>query len=232
MIVGNGMIANAMNNIEDDSYIFFCSGVAKSNEIDVFEFDKEKELLKSFYQTDKCLIYFSSYFVNFNSYLEIAYYKHKYEIESIIQLNFKNFKIFRLPQVVGFSHNKSTLANFIYYSILQDTTIKVLTGAVRNLIDIDDVVKVVGYVNKNNLFNNSILNIVGTKNYNIIDVISCMEDILHKKALIEYQDNNEQNLDILISYEMEALYKTLNIHFDDVYLKKLFFKYYNQGNKK
>ena len=232
MIIGKGMIAKAMKDIDDDSYIFFCSGVAKSNEINEFEFDKEKELLTRFYQTDKCLIYFSSYFVNFNSYLEIAYYKHKYEIENIIQSNFKNFKIFRLPQVVGFSHNKSTLANFIYNSILQDTTIKVLTGAVRNLIDIDDIVKVVSYINKNNLFDNSILNVVGTKNYNIIDVISCMEDILHKKALIELQDNNEQNLDILISNEMDVLYKTLNISFDDAYLKKLFSKYYNEGNEK
>lgn len=231
MIIGNGMIANAMKNIDDDSFIFFCSGVAKSDAINEFEFDREKKLLKTFHGTDKFLVYFSSYFLNFNDYLKKPYYKHKCEIENIIKLNFKNFKIFRLPQVVGFSKNKTTLANFIYYSILQDVTFTVLTGAVRNLIDIDDVVKVVCYINKNHLFNNNVVNVVGTKNFNIIDVVSCMEDTLNKKALVDYQPNNDKNHDILISHEIIALYKALNIDFDDMYLKNLFFKYYSQGDE-
>ena len=232
MILGNGMIASAMKTIENTNFIFFCSGVSKSNEIDESAYLREKELLAQYYDTTKCLIYFSSYFVNFESYLAQRYYLHKLEMEHLIQENFKLFKIFRLPQVVGYSTNKHTLTNFLHNAIVSNLSINVYQGAQRNLIDLDDVVKVIEYTNQNNLFMNQSVNLIATQNYKIEDVIDVFEKIIGKKAIQNIQPNQEKKFDILLSKELTQIYNLFKINFDENYLYAIVIKYYKSGSEK
>lgn len=229
MVVGNGMIAKAMQNIDHNSLIFFCSGVSNSNEKNEFNYEREKKLLDSFSESDQCLIYFSSYFVNFDHYLDERYYRHKLEMESMIRNKFSCFKIFRLPQIVGYSNNPYTLTNFFYNSMMNQSTIKLYKNAVRNLIDLDDIVKIVKYVNENKYFINQSTNLIGTKNYEVRDIVQCFEKILGHKAVISTQEHHEIKFDIKISEEMLQIYRLLNLHFDHIYLKNLLEKYYKKG---
>lgn len=229
MIVGSGMIAHAMENIDNDSLIFFCSGVAKSMETDTKEYQKEKQLLEKFYGTDQSIIYFSSYFVNFDSYLAQPYYQHKFEMESLIKENFEFFKVFRLPQVVGFSKNKHTLANFLFNAISKSETIDVYKNATRNLIDIDDIVKVVDYINRNNTFINQAANIIGSKNYSVEEIIECFENVIGNKAIKKVKEHQAVEIDIILSNEVTSIYEQLNISFDENYLEKVLRKYYIKG---
>ena len=228
MIVGAGMMAKAVESIDNASCLYFCSGVSNSNEVDDLNYEKEVQLIAQFYGTNQKLIYFSSYFVNFDSYLSRKYYRHKLKIEKLIQDNFSNYLIFRLPQVVGFSKNKNTLTNFLYNSILSNSTIEVFKNAKRNVVDIDDVVKVINYVNCKHLFKNQVINLVGSKNYDIEEIISVFEQVTKKVARKKESVNKEPEFEISLSDQIILVYQLLNIKFDDLYLQKLIEKYYTE----
>ena len=117
MIIGKGMIANALKEIDMDEVLFFCSGVSNSQETNENEFLREKNLLKSYENSNKKIIYFSSYFLNFKQYLTNRYYSHKLEMEQIIQNSYENYTIYRLPQIVGNSKNLNTLTNYLFNKI-------------------------------------------------------------------------------------------------------------------
>ncbi len=226
MIVGNGMMAKAMQNIDKNDYLFFCSGVSNSKETNEHEFIKERQLLELHLNTKRCLIYFSSYFVNFNTYLNERYYRHKYEMEQLIRDNCFHYKIFRVPQVVGHSSNPKTLTNFLHQSIKEERNITIYTNAERNLLDIDDIVSFVDYSNQNQLFSNKTLNLLSTSNSAIEDIISVFETITGKQAKKNYVQTYQQPLEILLSDEVRTIYHALNIDFEDGYLENVVQKYY------
>ena len=228
MIVGSGMMAKAVKAIDNQSCLYFCSGVSNSSEEDEDKYEKEAKLISQFYGTNQKIIYFSSYLVNFDSYLSRKYYRHKLNIEELIQENFSNFLIFRLPQVVGMTENKNTLTNFLFNSIVTNSTIEVFRNAKRNLVDIDDVVKVVDFVNNKNIFNNQVVNLIASKNQDIEEIISTFEKVTNKIAHKKLSLNEELDFEIILSERMISVYKFLNIQFDDLYLRQLIEKYYSE----
>lgn len=230
MIIGSGMLAKSLQKIDNEDFIFFCSGVSNSKEIDKLEYEREKKLLADYYCKDKCLIYFSSYFVGIDNYLKQQYYKHKLEMEEQIKQNFKYYKIFRLPQVVGISKNSNTLTNFLNNCILNDLQMNIYTNARRNLIDVEDIVMVVEYLNKNDLLVNEIVNLIATKNFEIINIIEVFEIFLNKKAIKKMSISDEKEFPINISDEIREIYDSLNIKFNDIYLENLIKKYYKRSN--
>jgi len=229
MIVGNGMIANALKKIDKDDVVFFCSGVSNSNEQNEEEFIREKASLIAFANSDKKLIYFSSYFVNFENYLTKRYYQHKSEIEQIIQNSFERFIIYRLPQIVGKSSNPNTLTNFIADKIEKNEILPVYKKAKRNIIDIDDVALIIDYSNQHNLFCNQVVNLISPKSYNIDEIINVFESVMKIKANKKYLTSNEIEFDILLTNEMEKLFIMLQINFDELYLENLINKYYRRN---
>lgn len=228
MIVGNGMMANAMRFIDRDDTVFFCSGVSNSSELNESAFLREYNLLIEYAHLNKKLIYFSSYFVNFENYRQKSYYNHKFKIEQLIQSSFKNYAIYRLPQVVGFSGNPNTLTNFIYNKIISSETIPIFKNAKRNLIDVECIRKVVDHINKYNLFNNEIINLISTHNYNIEDIIRAFDIITDGTISIKYLETSENEFPILIDNRIYEIFTKLEIIFDDYYLEKLIQIYYEK----
>ena len=228
MIIGDGMLAQAVQSIDNESCLFFCSGVSNSNEENIEKYEREVRLLEKFFGTNQRLIYFSSYFVNFDSFLKKKYYRYKSNIEGLILDNFSNFLIFRLPQIVGFSKNKNTLTNFLYDSIVSNSTIQVFKNAKRNILDIDDVVRVINLVINQNLFDNQVVNLVALRNYTIDDIIFALEQVTNKKAKKKQVTIEEPDYEILISEQMISLYHLLNIQFDHLYLERIIKKYYTE----
>lgn len=109
MIIGNGMFANALRDIDSDAICFFASGVSVSTTKNVEEFNREERMLTETLDHigSKPFVYLSSCYAGFENNL---YFKHKLNMEKIIKNRARNFYIFRLPQVVGYSGNKK---NFI-----------------------------------------------------------------------------------------------------------------------
>jgi hypothetical protein len=53
MIIGNGIIANAVRSYDREDIIFFASGVSNSLETRVSEFEREFSLLKTVYENNR-----------------------------------------------------------------------------------------------------------------------------------------------------------------------------------
>jgi hypothetical protein len=110
MIIGNGDIASVLNDRE--GVIFFVSGVSNSNEIRESEFMREIELLNKQDKT-KCLFYISSISVDDKEKLSSnRYLQHKLQMEELIKLNFKNYNIIRIGNII-WGTNPNTFINYI-----------------------------------------------------------------------------------------------------------------------
>ena len=218
------MIASAFSNVNYDfsDYILFASGVSNSKCEDPVEFEREFSLLKSMLKFNKRLIYFSTSSI-FDPSLEFSFYvRHKLRIESFIDQNFKEYVIYRLPNVIGKISNKNTLINYFAEAIHTESVVKLFNNSTRYILDVDDVVKYV-LLTKNT--SNCILNLNFNINYTIPEIWKEIELVLAKKgkAIVtdqgaEYKINNS----LFISKMGEVEVPELN---EVNYLRKIIQKY-------
>jgi len=89
----------------------------------------------------KKIIYISTADVTNNILNKSLYVKNKIRIEKLIKRKFKNYIILRLPQIIGKSKNKNTLVNYFYYNIKNDKPLVLIKNFKRNVLDIDDILK-------------------------------------------------------------------------------------------
>jgi hypothetical protein len=81
MIIGNGDIAGALQEVDRDDLLFFASGVSNSSETRASEFQREKSLLFRI-QEIKHIVYFSSLAV---FYSDTPYAQHKRQMEQCVK---------------------------------------------------------------------------------------------------------------------------------------------------
>jgi hypothetical protein len=105
-IVGNGDIASVLKDRED--FIFFASGVSNSAEERESEFLREKDLLFSFADDKRRLVYFSSLSV---FYKYRPYTRHKKKMESYVKM-WPKHTIIRLGNI-SWGKNPNTLINYL-----------------------------------------------------------------------------------------------------------------------
>ena len=147
IVIGNGLISNAYKNFldqkefVDNSVIILASGVSDSLEKNSDNFVREYELIKKVIidNPNSYFIYFSSCFVE--SGLDTPYIRHKLNMEKNIKLLAKRFTIFRIPQVVGLVSNKTIVSDFTRKIIYRDKII-IQKNSSRNLIDVEDIVRI------------------------------------------------------------------------------------------
>ena len=100
MVVGNGMMAKAFDHFKyDHSVIIFASGVSNSDEKNEAAFKREEKLLLSLIPTQAKLVYCRTISVEDPSLQHSHYIRHKLELELLIENNFSNYLIFRLPNL-------------------------------------------------------------------------------------------------------------------------------------
>tara|TARA_B100000795_G_C22706742_1_gene401857 strand:- start:96 stop:788 length:693 start_codon:yes stop_codon:yes gene_type:complete len=182
IIVGNGMISRAF---KDSSYdfsdcIIFASGVSNSKCIDPLEFDREFNTLEKTLKYDKRIIYFSTSSIYDDSLIGSSYIKHKLNIESFITTKFKDYIIYRLPNVIGLTKNKNTLFNYFSDSILNERSVSLYKKSTRYILDIDDLVKYV-FLTKNT--SNSVINLNFNIPYKVTEIWQEVEKALNKKGI-------------------------------------------------
>jgi NDP-hexose 4-ketoreductase len=157
-VVGRGMVAQAFNAaaIYGSRAIICASGVSDSQCSDELAFQRERTLLDGLtrraQERDAMLVYFSAAPVygrttqirteTSKTSPETPYALHKVDCESLIAKSGARHLVLRLPNIVGArGHPNQLVPSLIAQSMAGSVQIR--RGATRDLIDVDDVVRIV-----------------------------------------------------------------------------------------
>jgi UDP-2-acetamido-2,6-beta-L-arabino-hexul-4-ose reductase len=227
MVIGNGMVAKSFDAYKtNDGFVIFASGVSNSKNITTEAYTRELTLLLNIIDkySDKILVYFSTCSLYDPAETESPYVLHKHKIEAIIQQKVASYYIFRVSNLVGESNNPNTILNYFYYHIFKKINFNLWTGSSRNLIDTDDMFRIVDYILQRRIFRNQIINIANPESYNVKDIITALENILNIKAnYISIPKGNQFSIDISLT---SPVIEELKIDFKETYLNNLLKKYY------
>lgn len=225
MIVGNGLIANAFRNNDLEDVVFFASGVSNSLETDQAQFDREENLIRKTIQENhgKVFVYFSTCSIYDSSKNGSAYVNHKLNMEHLVASDCEKYLIARISNAVGKGGNPNTLINFLVNSIREKKMIQTHIDASRNLIDVEDVVKIIMELIDKQQFN-QIINVAYLFNYSIIQIISIVEQFLGKNAELDLVKTGQSySIDIP---EVKDYFKKNNLQDKEIYLTQILKKYF------
>ena len=181
-IVGSGLIASAFQNQDFGEYLtVFASGVSNSQEHRQPEFIRESDLLKYWLSNSESLIYFSTCSVEVDDLKKNPYVLHKLQMERLV-LSKASGIVIRLPQVVGRSDNKYTLTNFLASKIFNNERYDLYCGALRNLIDISDVVKLTKFLLESDHECN-LLSFAMPSYYEVSEIVFILEKVLNRVSM-------------------------------------------------
>ena len=227
MVIGSGLIGSAFEKSQHEfkDVCVYASGVSNSNSSDCYEFKREQDQLVYFlskYRNLRRFYFFSTCSLYDSECNTSPYVKHKLNMENLVISN-TNGVVIRLPQVVGRSTNPYTITNFIYLSIKNQKPFTLWEKAKRNLIDVDDVVKIVAALDVVDI-KHHIINVANVTNYKILDIVTEFEKIIGLKGIFKTADcGSEYEIDIsdlsMLPFDVQSI-------FDEHYLTNLLRKYY------
>lgn len=223
IVVGRGLLGSRFSREKSTlSNVIFASGVSDSNSTSSLQFDRETTLLKSWLQRSQDLVYFSTCSIDDPNMSGKPYVAHKLKMEELVLRNSGGI-VLRLPQVVGRSDNKNTLVNFLVSKIFRGEFYTLYAGAIRNLIDIDDVVKLTMFLLENK-FPPGRYSFAMPIDYEVTEIVSCIEKVLRKSSLHKLQ--KDQSFSYPKSPFIEFAIDSGIICCQDDYLEKLITKHY------
>jgi len=190
MVIGNGMLAKAFKQYENDNeIIIFASGVSNSKENNPEAFKREVELLNAL-DKNSLLVYFSTCSIYDSESCNSEYVKHKHYMENLISNSFKKKIIFRLPIVVGKTDNQHTLFNFFKNKIQSELELRISPETTRFLIDIDDLIEILPPIIEEYKKNDVVdvkLNIAFDNRIEVLHLATMMMQILKKNSPIVFE---------------------------------------------
>ena len=225
MIVGQGLIANAFREHfdADPGVVVYASGVSNSRETRAEEFARERRMLQEFVGGEPVLLYFSTCSVNDQELQESAYVRHKKEMEALVA-QAARFAIFRLPQVVGRTRNPNTLTNYLHGKVVSGEPFQVWGRARRNLIDVDDVVRIVRHLLADGRAEGQTIEVASPFYSSIPELIRILEAVLGRTANYSVVDaGGAYPIDTSIAVEAA---RACGVRFDAAYVRLLLEKYY------
>lgn len=226
MVIGNGLIAQGFTRhfAADPDTLIFASGVSNSNELSAEAFRREEQKLRdALGQFNGLAVYFSTCSIEDIELHATPYVRHKLSLEAMVGSKNK-FLIFRLPQIVGKTSNPFTLTNYLYQRISLGEPFTVWKCAVRNIIDIDDVVAIASRIIGMPEHWNKVINIANPRFTSILDLVKMFERILNKAAIYNLVECGA-SYDINIT-EAKKVAEMLGISFEEGYVEKVIRRYY------
>jgi nucleoside-diphosphate-sugar epimerase len=210
-------------------YIFPLYIVSNSKNINPAAYERELIILQKAIKEnpEKILVYFSTCSIYDPEEENSKYVLHKRTIEDLVQKQQEQFYIFRVSNLVGRSENRNTILNFYVYHILNGINFDLWTNAIRNLIDIDDMYRIVDHILKNRVDQNKIINIANEGSYTTTEIITTIETFLDTTA--NYIVISKGNSFIIDASFTKAINNELDIHFEKNYLINLLRKYYSRS---
>ena len=229
-VYGKGFIAFNLKKIKLPKKIFiYAAGISNSNSKNVKDYKREIAQIKKVVKkiNNKIFVYISSLSVENKKLKNDKYIKNKLKIEKIVKKSCKKYLIIRLPQIVGINNNKHTLTNSLYNNILKNKQLSIWKGSVRNLIDIDDIKKILKKYFNNKYKLCSTINIFNPYSVDVIYLVKIFGHLLNKKIKFKLINKINKNIN-LKSIKRETLLP-LN-YYKDIknkdYIKKVLKKYY------
>jgi len=182
MIIGTGLIANSLKDIDSKAMLYFASGVSNSLETRSSEFEREFSLLKKSVEENKArkLVYFSTLSILDQSKQNSHYVLHKKEMEEYIKNHLESYLILRIGNIVGNGGNPNTLFNFLKNQITEDREFTLHNKARRLLIDIDDISRFLESACTQ--LRNQTINFAFPYYYNLKEIIRILEQQIGRTA--------------------------------------------------
>jgi len=231
MIIGSGLLARAFAaNTLPTPHCVYAAGVSNSSCMDPREFEREKARLLDAITAapDQCLfLYFSTCSIGDPEVTESAYVRHKLAMEKLVGQR-QRYLILRLPQLAGSTPNPHTLLNHLYSRIVRSERFLVWGGARRNLIDVDDVVRITADLIASEDACNETINVANTGSYSIFDIISAFENALGHKAIFDILPRGTGYA--IDTSRIQPALSRCGLAFDSNYLPRLIGKYYGHAD--
>ena len=226
-IVGNGFIAKSLLKIKSklikSKVVLYAAGISDSKTTNKKELIREFSRIKSYinkFDKKKIFIYVSSFTVFDPLRNKSPYIKNKVKIENYLKKKNINCLIIRLPEIIGKNKNKKTLINFIYHRIKEGKKFDLWENSLRNIVDIDDVVKIIKKIIMNKSINEKSINIISKHFYSAGEIVKIIEIKLKKKANYKFLFFKK------IRFKKHKPYYVKNNLIKNSYLKKMIKKYY------
>ena len=230
-IIGKGFIAKNLFKINslivDRKYTIYAAGISNSKIKSQKELNKKLNLFKKFFKKNKNkkIIYISTADVTNNLKNKSKYVKNKIKIEKLIKQKSENYLIIRLPQIIGKSKNKNTLINYFYNCIKNGKKIELLGNVKRNILDIDDVIKMIRIVLLNSKINKKIITLSNKFFIKPVEIVEVFEKKLEKKANFHIKKSKKYSWNL--NYKKNIMYfRKAKINFHNRYLINAINKYY------
>ena len=226
-IVGNGFIAKNFLKIKSklikSKVILYAAGISDSKTVNKKELIREFLRIKSYinkFNKKKIFIYVSSFTVFDPLRNKSPYIKNKIKIEKYLKKKNINYLIIRLPEIIGKNKNKKTLINFIYHRIKKGKKFDLWKNSLRNIVDIDDAVKIIEKIIINNSIKKKTINLISKHFYSAENIVKILEKKLKKKANYKYLFFKKASLKKYKPYYVKNNSKK------NIYLKNIIKKYY------
>jgi NDP-hexose 4-ketoreductase len=204
-VIGRGLLARAFTSVAEEGFsaIICASGVSDSSCPDEDAFWRERALLKDVAAraraSDAVLVYFSAAPVygrasGLRSELDIVtpltpYGRHKLECERLLAADRARFLILRLPNVVGPGGNPQQLIPSLVAQALRGSVITKI-GATRDLLDVDDLVRIVTALLRKGI-HNEVLNVASGISTPVPRLVACIVDVLGASPSISEIDGGD-----------------------------------------
>lgn len=231
MIVGSGLIARAFINGGANALAdtcFYAAGVSNSGCRDEREYLRERERLDA--ALSECppgdrFVYFSTCSIEDPAMRESEYVRHKIRMENLVRWR-PGHLILRLPQVAGRTPNPHTLLNYLHARITQSERFQVWGGAMRNIIDAGDVVKIAMDLIVTENASAETIDIANPRSTTMPDIVKAMERVLGVRAVCDIVDKDSGAP--IDTGRIAAAIERCDIAFGDTYLDDILRKYYGE----
>lgn len=231
MIIGSGLLAQAFSPefSQREDVCIYAAGVSNSGCRDGQEFERERlRLGAALLQAGHvdAFIYFSTCSIDDPEARDTPYVQHKLAMERLVAAHPRHL-ILRLPQVAGRTPNPHTLLNFLYGRISRSEAFPLWSNARRNIIDVDDVVAIVGCLIADRSARNLVFNIANPVSYAMPDIVAAMERVIGKRAIYNVEPRGAE-----YPIDIRALLPLLDqaaVKFGDDYLERVLEKYYGKS---
>ena len=185
------MIARRFGDFAERSdVVIFASGVSNSKETRSEPFARERLLVEeTLHQTTGCLfVYFSTASVDDPTEQGSPYVIHKLELEQLIAEQATDYLLVRASNVVGGPGNPHTVLNFFVDRVRRNEPFTIWRQASRNLIDLDDVYRVViHYIAEPTSWNRTIL-VANPHSVSPLTLVQAVEAHIGQRARYELVD--------------------------------------------
>lgn len=187
MIVGNGLIAKAINSCDKEEVILFASGVSNSVSPMVLDFEREEQLIREHLDPKKCFVYFSTISIYDNSINRNSYIGHKQKMEQLIRASNCPYLILRLPNIIGEKGNPNTLYPFFKHSLESNEKVTIKKDAHRYLLTTNQLCLMLNQILESNV-KDSTINCVLKQPYKVKDIYEAIAVALKLKPNYELID--------------------------------------------